>query len=98
MAGGWLGLASGLSPGGAIILASMAASASYIATPAAIKVGILEANTGMAVTTALGITFPFNLAIGIPFYTWWVERLAKFLKAPARSTILLAPTAFIYHA
>ncbi|MBL9192381.1 MAG: sodium-dependent bicarbonate transport family permease [Opitutaceae bacterium] len=75
--GGWLGLASGLSAGGATILASMAASASYIAAPAAIRVAIPEANTGLSVAAALGVTFPFNLAVGIPFFSWWVDRLAS---------------------
>jgi hypothetical protein len=73
--GGWLGLVSGLSVGGAVILATLAASASYIAAPAAIRVAIPEANTGMSVAAALGVTFPFNLAIGIPIYTWWVSWL-----------------------
>lgn len=72
--GGWLGVAAGLSPGGATVLASLAGSASYIAAPAAIRVAIPEANTGMCVAAALGVTFPFNLALGIPLYAWWVER------------------------
>ena len=75
--GGWLGLVSGLSAGGAVILATLAASASYIAAPAAIRVAIPEANTGMSVATALGVTFPFNLAIGIPIYTGWVSWLTR---------------------
>ena len=75
IAGGWLGLATGLSPGGATVFATLAASASYIAAPAAVRVAIPEANTGMCVAAALGITFPFNLAIGIPLYARWVEWL-----------------------
>ena len=75
--GGWLGLLCGLSAGGAVILATLAASASYIAAPAAIRVAIPEANTGMSVAAALGVTFPFNLAIGIPIYTWWVSWLTS---------------------
>ncbi len=75
--GGWVGLACGLSVGGAVILATLAASASYIAAPAAIRVAIPEANTGMSVAAALGVTFPFNLALGIPIYTWWVNFLAR---------------------
>ena len=35
----------------------------------------LERVRGMCVAAALGITFPFNLALGIPLYAWWVERL-----------------------
>jgi hypothetical protein len=74
--GGWLGLLSGLSAGGAVVLATMAASASYIAAPAAIRVAIPEANTGLSIAAALGVTFPFNLALGIPFYSWWVGWIA----------------------
>lgn len=73
--GGWLGVLTGLSAGGATVLATLAASASYIAAPAATRMAIPEANTGMCVAAALGITFPFNLALGIPLYAWWVERL-----------------------
>lgn len=76
-AGGWLGILSGLSPGGATVLATLAASASYIAAPAAVRVAIPEANAGMWVAAALGITFPFNLALGIPLYAWWVEWLTR---------------------
>jgi hypothetical protein len=73
--GGWLGVLAGLSLGGATVLATLTASASYIAAPAAVRVAIPEANTGMCVAAALGITFPFNLAIGIPLYARWVEWL-----------------------
>jgi hypothetical protein len=46
----------------------MAASASYIAAPASIRASLPEANVGRCITAALGFTFPFNLAIGIPLY------------------------------
>ena len=75
--GGWAGLTAGLSPGGATVLATLAASASYIAAPAAVRLAIPEANTGMCVAAALGVTFPFNLAVGIPLYAWWVGWLAR---------------------
>lgn len=65
----------GLSPGGAIILATTAASASYIAAPAAVRVAIPQANTGLCVAAALGVTFPFNLSVGLPLYAWMVERI-----------------------
>jgi len=58
----------GLSEGSAIILAALTASASYIAAPAAIKHSIPDANIGMAMLAALGITFPFNVIIGIGLY------------------------------
>jgi hypothetical protein len=61
----WL---TGLSVGGATILATMAASASYIAAPAAIRIAIPQANPTYYLTAALGITFPFNIVIGIPLY------------------------------
>ena len=66
--GVWLGLASGLSVGGAAVLGAMVSSASYIAAPAAIRVGLPEANPAYYLTAALGITFPFNLTLGIPLY------------------------------
>jgi uncharacterized protein len=79
--GAWLGLLSGLSAGGSVVLATMAASASYIAAPAAIRVAIPEANTGLSIAAALGVTFPFNLAVGIPFFAWWVGWLSEALKS-----------------
>ncbi len=74
--GAWAGLLAGLSPGGATVLATLTASASYIAAPAAVRVAIPEANIGLCVAAALGVTFPFNLALGIPLYGWWANWLA----------------------
>jgi hypothetical protein len=62
------GLAAGLSTGGAAMLGVLAASASYIAAPAAVRLALPEANPGFYLTTSLGITFPFNLVVGIPLY------------------------------
>jgi hypothetical protein len=62
----------GLSAGGATVLATLAASASYIAAPAAIRTAVPEANPALSLTAALAITFPFNIVVGIPLY----ERLA----------------------
>jgi len=62
------GLALGLSEGTTVILACLMASASYIAAPAAIKSSIKEADIGLAMLASLGITFPFNVIIGISFY------------------------------
>ncbi len=56
----------GLSQGGAALLMVLSASASYIAVPAAMRVALPEANPGLSLTLALGITFPFNLILGIP--------------------------------
>ncbi len=61
-------LALGLSPGGAAILMVLSASASYIAVPAAMRVALPEANPSIYLTLALGVTFPFNLTLGIPIY------------------------------
>jgi hypothetical protein len=56
----------GLSVGGAAVLGTMAASASYIAAPAAVRTALPDADPGLALGAALGVTFPFNLAVGIP--------------------------------
>jgi hypothetical protein len=62
------GLMLGLSTGTTVILASLLASASYIAAPAAIKSSIVDANIGLAMLASLGLTFPFNVIFGISFY------------------------------
>jgi uncharacterized protein len=59
---------AGMSPGGAAVLGAMAGSASYIAAPAAVRVALPRANPAYYLTLALGITFPFNLAFGIPLF------------------------------
>jgi len=58
----------GLSQGGAVLLMVLSASASYIAVPAAMRVALPEANAGIYLSLSLGITFPFNLTLGIPLY------------------------------
>lgn len=63
-----LGRFAGLSVGGATILGVMAASASYIAAPAAVRIALPQANPTYYLTAALAVTFPFNLSIGIPLY------------------------------
>ena len=73
--GAVLGTAIGLSPGGTVLLAVLAASASYIAAPAAMRIAVPEANPALSITAALAVTFPFNLLLGIPLYT----RLAEWL-------------------
>ena len=73
--GAVLGTAIGLSPGGTALLAVLAASASYIAAPAAMRIAVPEANPALSITAALAVTFPFNLLFGIPLYT----RLADWL-------------------
>ncbi|HMX42532.1 MAG TPA: sodium-dependent bicarbonate transport family permease, partial [Elusimicrobiota bacterium] len=66
--GALAGTLAGLSLGGTTLLAILAASASYIAAPAACHVAIPRANPTLYLTAALGITFPFNLTVGIPLY------------------------------
>ena len=63
-----LGIWAGLSPGGATMLAAMAASASYIAAPPAVRLNLPSANPTYYLTSALAITFPFNVVAGIPLY------------------------------
>jgi hypothetical protein len=62
-----LGHAAGLSVGGSTVLGVMAASASYIAAPAAVRIALPQANPSLYLTGALGLTFPFNLTLGIPY-------------------------------
>lgn len=66
--GATLGSIAGLSTGGTTILAVLAASASYIAAPAAVRIALPGASPGIYITASLGITFPFNLTVGIPLY------------------------------
>ena len=56
----------GLSIGGSAVFGIMAASASYIAAPSAVRIALPNADSGLSLGLALGVTFPFNLTIGIP--------------------------------
>lgn len=58
----------GLVLGDAVLLAVLAASASYIVVPAVVRFAIPEANPSLYFSMALGVTFPFNLTIGLPLY------------------------------
>ena len=66
--GALAGKAVGLSIGGCAILGVLCASSSYIAAPAAVGVALPQANLSLALTSSIGITFPFNLVFGIPLY------------------------------
>ncbi len=68
----WLGFGAG----GTTLVAVLGASASYIAVPPAMRMAIPEANPSFYLTLSLGITFPFNVVIGIPLYHAIAERLA----------------------
>lgn len=66
--GVWLGHVAGLNLGGCTVLGAIVASASYIAAPPAVRLTLPEANPTYSITAALAITFPFNIAFGIPIY------------------------------
>jgi len=69
----YIGYWTGLSVGGATVLGVLAASASYIAAPAACRVALPEANPTFYLTAALVITFPFNIIFGIPLYRYFAN-------------------------
>lgn len=71
---GWL---LGLSVGGIALLATLAASASYIAAPTAMRIAVPQANAALSITAALGVTFPFNIVIGIPLYIALAQAIAR---------------------
>lgn len=66
--GAWIAWSLGLSVGGTMLLATLAASASYIAVPAAMRISVPAANPTLSLGASLGVTFPFNVLIGIPLY------------------------------
>lgn len=68
LAGTAIGHAVGLGVAGATVFGAMLASASYIAAPASVRASLPEADAGRCITASLGLTFPFNLALGIPAY------------------------------
>ena len=70
------GLLLGLSVGGTMLLATLAASASYIAVPATMRLAVPAANPALSLAAVLGVTFPFNILAGIPFYYWLAERFS----------------------
>lgn len=67
--------AIGMSAGGATAFAVLCASASYIAAPAAVSIALPKANPSISIVTALGVTFPFNLTIGLPLYLALAQQL-----------------------
>ena len=66
----------GLSLGGTALMGALAASASYIAAPTAMRIAVPQANAALSITAALGITFPFNVVFGIPLYLKLAQSLA----------------------
>jgi len=73
--GAAVGWAIGLSVGGTALLATLAASASYIAAPTAMRIAVPEANPALSIGVALGVTFPFNITVGIPIYLQYARWL-----------------------
>jgi len=69
----WVGHWTGLSPGGAFLMAVLAASASYIAAPAAMRLALPEANPTLYLTASLAVTFPFNVTLGLPLYAQMIR-------------------------
>jgi uncharacterized protein len=63
----------GMHQGDSLLFAVLSASASYIAVPAAIRMTVPEANPSLYVSTALAVTFPFNIIIGIPLYLYVIN-------------------------
>jgi hypothetical protein len=64
-----------LPQGDALLFAVLCASASYIAVPAAMRMTVPEANPSLYVSTALAVTFPFNIIFGIPLYLYAINLL-----------------------
>ncbi|MBD2233399.1 sodium-dependent bicarbonate transport family permease [Phormidium tenue] len=64
-----------MSQGNALLFAVLCASASYIAVPAAMRLTVPEANPSLYVSTALAVTFPFNITVGIPLYLYGINLL-----------------------
>lgn len=70
-----LAWAFGLPQGDTTLLAILAASSSYIVVPAVLRQAIPEAQPALYLGMSLGVTFVFNILIGIPLYTWAVQQL-----------------------
>jgi hypothetical protein len=68
LVGALAGAGLALTTGGIALLATLCASASYIAAPTAMRIAVPQANAALSITAALGLTFPFNIVVGIPLY------------------------------
>jgi len=66
---------AGMSEGGAALQGVLAASASYIAAPGAVRIALPSANPTYSLTASLAVTFPFNLVVGIPLYHELAQRI-----------------------
>jgi hypothetical protein len=72
--GAWLGL----SEGGVVMMAVLGGSSSYIAVPAAMRMSVPEANPALSLGTSLGVTFPFNVIVGVPLYHQWSQTIRPY--------------------
>jgi hypothetical protein len=66
----------GIQSGSLALMITLAASASYIAVPAALRLALPEANPAIYLSLSLGFTFPFNLTVGIPLYIALAQALS----------------------
>tara|TARA_B100000700_G_C15051850_1_gene860671 strand:+ start:3777 stop:4772 length:996 start_codon:yes stop_codon:yes gene_type:complete len=73
--GAFVAKALSLSPGNALLFVVLCASASYLAVPTAMRMTVPEAKASYYISTTLGLTFPFNIVIGIPVYMGLVNHL-----------------------
>ena len=64
-----------LTPGNALLFVVLCASASYLAVPAAMRMTVPEARSSYYISTTLGLTFPFNIVLGIPIYMSLVNKI-----------------------
>lgn len=72
-----VGVAIGLDAGSAAALGILTGSASYIAVPAAMRLALPQADPGLYLAMSLAVTFPFNITLGVPFFTWLAVRMAS---------------------
>jgi uncharacterized protein len=72
-----LALLNRMPVGDAALLITLAASSSYIAVPAAMRLALPKAKPAIYLTLSLGITFPFNLIVGLPLYIWLAELVTR---------------------
>lgn len=77
VAGVFLASMVGLEPSNAAAMGILAASASYIAVPAAMRIALPQANAGTSLAMSLGVTFPFNVTLGIPLYILLAVEIAE---------------------
>jgi hypothetical protein len=76
-----LAIALHLSQGNALLFMVLCASASYIAVPAAMRMTVPQANPSLYISTSLGVTFPFNIIVGIPVYMALIQKWIPALPA-----------------